>query len=66
MEKKVSEKEKMYQRATKMVEKLVADGLTLTNARNRACEKFGIGQRIIVKRTMHLSPRAKKEGVCEA
>lgn len=61
MEKKVSEKEKMYQRATKMVEKLVAEGMTLTHARNRACEKFGIGQRIILKRTMHLSPRANKE-----
>ena len=65
MEKKVSEKEKMQeklnQRATKMVEKLVAEGMLLTHARNMARAKFGIGNESIIKLTMHLSPRANKE-----
>lgn len=57
---------KLNQRAVKMVEKLVADGMQLTHARNMARAKFGIGNKTIIDLTMHLSPRAGKEKTCNA
>lgn len=59
MEKKVSEKEKFYQRAVKSVERLVAAGTGLTQARNIVAAKFGIGGNKIIEITMHLSPKAQ-------
>ena len=61
MGKKVSEKEKMMQKAIKMVEELVAEGETVSRARNYAALKFGFSYPTMQKHTMHLSPRANKQ-----
>ena len=59
----MTEKEKMvaklYQRAVARVEKLVAEGKGLTAARNMVSAKFGIDYSLLVKKTMHLSPKAQ-------
>lgn len=61
MGKNVSEKEKLLTKAVKMVERLVADGETVSRARNFAALKFGFSYPTMQKHTMHLSPRANKQ-----
>lgn len=51
----------MMQKAIKMVEELVAEGETVSRARNYAALKFGFSYPTMQKRTMHLSPRANKQ-----
>jgi hypothetical protein len=57
MEKKVSEKEKLYQKAIAYVEKMMAEGQTITRAREMATVKFGISNPTMIKMTMHLSSK---------
>ena len=59
MTEKEKMQEKLYQRAVKAVERLVAGGATVTQARNIVAAKFGIGYPNLVDLTMHLSPKAQ-------
>jgi hypothetical protein len=61
MVKKVTEKEKFYRRAVKSVERMVAEGTGLTQARQLVAMKFGIGYANVVNLTLHLSPRAQEQ-----
>ena len=55
MAEKVSEKEKMQNKAIAYVEKLMAEGLNITRARDLAVVKFGVSGPTMVRWTRHLS-----------
>lgn len=57
MAEKVTEKQKLENRAVEQVEKLVGKGVGLTSARNKVGEKFGFGYAKMVELTKHLSPK---------
>ena len=53
--KKVSEKERLERNAVAFVEKLMSEGMKITNARNIAVVKFGVSGPTMVRWTRHLS-----------
>lgn len=48
-------------KAVALVEELVADGETVSRARNISALKYGFSYPTIQKRTMHLSPKVRKQ-----
>ena len=47
-------REKMYEKCVKMVEKMMTEGLGLTNARQVVAVKTGVSYPVVVKITKHL------------